>query len=584
MFMGGRKRAWLMLAIAPFLIRCTGWAGVPQGTACGKIEGRLFSAYLDGPNRSERVDLLEETLLADGVRVFTGKTYSLVLPDRLTTPPSPGALVQITGTLDKDVLKAKDLTVLTEAGEPSARRGLLAGSLGTETPRLTGSRHIAVVLVNFNDKATDCTADEARVSAFSETDGAAAAYREGSWGKFQIHGEVLGPIAINTNASAGCDFFRWLSLAESEFRRQGYSTTTYQHRVYLMPYVASCPFSGYGPLLSQAALINGHYCRQPNIIAHELGHNFGLNHATTPGDTYGDTSDFMGSYYAGLIHNHQPNKEFFGWAPEAPVVREGSYNLGAAEIEGSRGIKVETNAKLDNGEPINLYLSYRVATGLDRNLRAEIPNRTSVHTYSLSSVIGTTLLARVGDGESYDDPLYGVRISQTTHTDSQATITVVRTSDCVVRAPSVTFHPEVVYGPLGSTRTLEARVRNEDSGSCPTTTFSTPSAADPGLTKVASAETVSLRPGETASVTLALTARTDTYKGTHAVEVQAYAFGHPRPPRFSAAFEITEGDTPAPVPSPTPSPPANADEGTTSDPSVNGPEGQTLLACPLLPR
>jgi hypothetical protein len=107
------------------------------------------------------------------------------------------------------------------------------------------------------------------------------------------------------------------------------------------------------------------------VAAHELGHNFGLNHANfwdTGGESvigsgnsveYGDKFDTMGSAGAGSKHFNARYKNYLNWLPNSNVVTvstNGLYELSAYDLTNTPGVKA---LKIARNSRTNYWVEFR---------------------------------------------------------------------------------------------------------------------------------------------------------------------------------------------------------------------------------
>ena len=179
---------------------------------------------------------------------------------------------------------------------PVALLGLtltLSPSAGSSlTPPILGPQRVLVVLPTWGPEPF--TRDEVQHVVFEEAD---AFYRASSYGKAWLTGTVT-PWLKAFDGPTGCSLPLIKSAGAAAAKAAGYDPTAYERLIYVHPSV-DCPWSG----VTQAntVFLDGTLSRK--LVAHELGHSFGLPHANStscrragcPAEEYGDPYDTMGS-------------------------------------------------------------------------------------------------------------------------------------------------------------------------------------------------------------------------------------------------------------------------------------------------
>jgi Big-like domain-containing protein/gametolysin peptidase M11 len=252
------------------------------------------------------------------------------------------------------------------SGSAVVVRGRRSGSRirGTLRPRgiahaarvAAGPRKTAVVLINFTtDRSTPFSTDDARQVVFTAPTSVNAFYTDESYGAVSLVGElhsdgdVFGWYELDASGE-GCPVETWASKARAAAAEDGFVRTNYDHVVYVFPEQSSCGgWTGLGEIPGGQSWINGSLSTR--VIAHELGHNMGLHHASslsctsggapvtfsstcTP-DEYGDPFDVMGKK---LRHNNAWHMRQTGFMPagnERTVSADGTYTLTSAIARGS---------------------------------------------------------------------------------------------------------------------------------------------------------------------------------------------------------------------------------------------------------
>jgi hypothetical protein len=189
-----------------------------------------------------------------------------------------------------------------------------------------GPQRILVALVTWGPQPF--ARDDVRRIVFDEVD---AFYREMSYGKASLVGDVT-PWLHAFPGPAGCSLPPVRTAGSEAALKAGYNATRYDRVVFIHP-DASCPWSG----VTQAATVFLNGAVTPHLVAHELGHSFGLGHANLTDCKrhgcgaleYGDPYDTMG---AGSGDFSAQAKFGLGWLTRVTKpAKNGPYTLGALE-------------------------------------------------------------------------------------------------------------------------------------------------------------------------------------------------------------------------------------------------------------
>ncbi len=278
-----------------------------------------------------------------------------------------------------------------------------AGSVQTLSqvvPNTFGTQKTLVILVNFQDKATQPYApDYAKGVVFTTT---SAFDVENSFGQTSLTGDVTNWYTIALSYTV-CDYSKLASLAK-QAAAANFSVSSYTRLVYAFPQNA-CSWWGLGSVggTPSQAWINGNFVLK--VVGHEMGHNLGLYHShsmdcgsvvlggTCTASEYGDTLDIMGNPSSGHFNAFQ--KERLGWLnygaspPITAVQGDGVYTLEPYETQtaGAKALKILQATDPTTGKRTWYYVEYRQAIGFDGFLSSygNVTNGVVIHQGSESS-------------------------------------------------------------------------------------------------------------------------------------------------------------------------------------------------------
>lgn len=528
--------ALLALLTSPFAA-----IGLAQEDPPVRVRGRLKAFYADNfaTRQCRKYYLLEEL---DDAGVLTTRTFRLRLdkgaPGQLRRLGS-GSVVEVRGKVRGSEI------VLASGGDPSGSVEVVEAATTVES----GDQNTLVMVVNLADKNVDCSLDSIYSLLFGPSDSVDQVYQATSFGQLSFSGDLVGPYTLEYTSAEGCNYRAWASAADALALADGVDFRLYTRIVYVMPR-QSCSFAGAGTIggnPSQAWIFS---CHTPDVYAHELGHNLGMHHASTPGGEYGDLSDLMGISGVGLRGLNSPHVTEMGWlSPERmeTVTQSGVYHIAPLHLDPSNaGLPVTTQvlkiAKVDTGD--DYYVSYRTDGGFDSNLRDTYRDRTNIHSWE-GNGRKTYFLGALGDGESFQDTANGFTITQLSHADTHVTVEVAL--GCAHNAPGITLSPSAQSGSPGETLEFQTMLTNNDSPDCPASAFQLVGWLPEGWTGSLSPEVLTLSPGETASATLLVASPDMAMDGSYEISLAVSGDGVPEHENSAGATYAVRGDTTPPA-------------------------------------
>ena len=341
----------------------------------------------------------------------------------------------------------------TESGRSVALAGGELQATGGQTAAaVSGTKSVAVLLFNFaGDLRQPWTAATVRSVVFDGAGSVNAYYQDASYGKVSVAGDVYGWFTIDAGNS-GCDYTTWAGQARSKAQAAGVPLGNYTYTVYAFPSASGCGWSGLAYLPGTSSWINGSMTLR--TVGHELGHNFGVHHAssftctdstgtrvmlsaTCSASEYGDPFTIMGA--SSRLHNDWHRAQL-GWLTDVQTVTtSGVYTLAPAESASASPKLI----RIARGDGTYLNLEFRQPSGTFDGFAASDPvvNGVSIRIApDFSSLVQSKLIdanpatstfadAPFGAGRSLVDPVSGVTVSTTAVAAAGATVSIQFGSD-----------------------------------------------------------------------------------------------------------------------------------------------------------
>lgn len=460
------------------------------------------------------------------------------------------------GAVQGDLLLADDLQSLQLADGSTASS---AGSaLAYDLPNTTGAQRTLGILVNFRDAPSvmPWTPSQASSLLFDTVNNF---YLENSDQQTWLTGNVAGWYTIPVDSTV-CDGFAIEKYAKEAAAAGGYNLSLYDRFIFIFPQNV-CGYSGMGQVGALPSSTWIHNSLTLRTVAHELGHNLGLYHAHALdcGDTtlsascssqeYGDTLDIMG--YSGTVgHFNGFNKERLGWLGSSNIVTvssSGSFTLQPASVKTSAAKVLKIAKGLDaSGSPSYYYAELRKPLGFDAQLtdrgvvdpnnvfngitlRQASPSNGNSG-YLLDTTAGSNFVdmkdPSVTAGRSFSDSAAGVSLTTEWTDSSQALVSVDLAGgggqvSCTRSAPQISVSPaQSAWLVAGSSYSYSVSVSNKDSAGCSSSSFSLTAGKPSGWT-TSLPSSLSLAPGASSSVSLAVTSPSSAIDGFYAISSSA---------------------------------------------------------------
>ncbi len=396
--------------------------------------GRLTTATYDYTVRDER-----------------GKRTKVTFKGEPPAGMAPGAKVRIKGHRSGDSLVVDgDGSVLADAGSTATALDA-AGVVADAGSPVT--RKLAVILVNFaSNPVQPYTASYAAGVLFTNTNSVAAFYAAESYGALTLTGDVSGWHTITYDTST-CDTAAIQSRADAKATAAGVVLSDYTHVTYIFPHLNACSFAGRAQIPGSRSWINTISATSPKIhdwvVAHELGHNFGVHHANsyscTTGGTrvplsataadcssteYGDPHTVMGAWnpIAKYPHGHAWHRLQMGFIDTAErrnVTVSGLYTLGSTKYADSATKSLRINRTgssatrhwfdVEFRQPGTLFDGFAPTAPVVNGATIRLVGDDTVRTQSwlIDTTPATTAFsdAPLGVGKTFTDPLSGIAIT-----------------------------------------------------------------------------------------------------------------------------------------------------------------------------
>jgi M6 family metalloprotease-like protein len=221
------------------------------------------------------------------------------------------------------------------------------------------------------------TVDEVEAKLFTDPKSTRAFYKENSYGKFDITGDVA-RVSVkvkddfpNTNVDEKniLKYLKYFTLINNTLSIEGYDISKYDNLIYIFPPVSGSALAGFAFFelkdvwIEKKGVMWINSVQPISVYSHEFGHRLGIEHGLSTlrsncfnnNDNsrcyvmpYGDNYNVMGDSFR---HFNTYAKNKLGWVGSQEITTSGKYNIPAKADPNAKSFTI---AKTDTGDVYNL--------------------------------------------------------------------------------------------------------------------------------------------------------------------------------------------------------------------------------------
>lgn len=423
-------------------------------------------------------------------------------------------------------------------------------------PAVSGVKKGAIIMINFqNVSITPADPNFYKGVVFTNPDSIQDYFKQNSAdqltfaGHLNTTGDVFGPVTVPYQSSSACNYAQWLTSAEGQILSAGYNSANYDFVILVSPSATSCSNPGYAS--GKWVYISSAGSFTTRTVGHEVGHTFGLQHASgwycysgasqvTLGSScvpqeYADQFDIMGNSGKRLLNSYHQDQ--LGWLAASsvqdvtsPLAQYTLYPLHASPGSPAalRSLRVFRDYTAGVGAEY-YYIEYRQPFGtVFDNFAAGDPAVTGIsiriakdpsvgyQSHMVDANPSNPVVwadAPFAVGRTLSDPTRGIQIRVVSIAADRSNAVVEVTQNCTRRQPNISVAPFLGWGKAGSSIQYTVTVTNTDSPQCGNSAFSLIPTLPAGWTSSASPSSATIAPIGVAPITLTITSPVNAVDG-----------------------------------------------------------------------